>query len=190
MVLQRHRFVMWMDTSTRFRTSYLDDLFRQAKQEGAMASLDKHSVASHTHQDTFRFLQETPCLFKDLGEFQGGLVLLHTSHVTVYEYLLQPWVSCALIEDCMKTRKYTWWIIDCMQHKHYHECHRSDMSVLSILMYRLFHYSYRDHAISKRYFRFMKLAYNFSWHCLARGYYSCNGTLLPIHVFADQWNFA
>lgn len=157
MVLQTHRFTMWMDTSTRFQTSNLDNLFRRAQQQGVMASLDKHSIASHTHQDTFSFLQEAPCLFKDLGEFQGGLVLIHSGNTTVYEYLLQPWVACALIEDCMKTRHYSWWIIGCKHGKHYHECHRSDMSVLSILMYRLFHNYYRDHAINKHYFRFDRL---------------------------------
>ena len=63
-MLETYRFVVWMDTSIVFRTAELDDLFTKAREQGVMAR--HHSLAAHTNEQTFIFLQEPPCLFRHL----------------------------------------------------------------------------------------------------------------------------
>ena len=106
-MMKTYRFVMWMDTSTRFKTYRLDLHFLKAKRLGVMARRDKHSLASHTHEDTSNFLQEPPCLYKNLPEIQAGLVVFSSDNKIVYDNIFTPWVKCALIEDCMKTKNPT-----------------------------------------------------------------------------------
>ena len=96
-----------MDTSTRFKTYRLDPLFLKAKQLGVMPRRDKHSLASHTHEDESNFLQEPPFLHKNLPEIQAGLVVFYSDNKIVYDNIFTPWVKCALIEDCMKTKNPT-----------------------------------------------------------------------------------
>ena len=104
MMLQTYRFAMWMDTSVRFKTSDLDSLFIQAKHHGIMSRFGGHRLPTHLHENTFQFLHEPPCLYRDFGEFQGGMLLFHSNNKLVYDYIFTPWLKCALIEECMKTR--------------------------------------------------------------------------------------
>lgn len=155
MILQTYRFVMWMDTSVRFKTSELDSLFIQAKQQGVMSKHDIHLLPSHVHEDTFKFLQEPPCLYRNLSEFQGGLLLFHSDNKVTYNYIFTPWVKCALIEECMKTKHPTGGrLLYCKSHTKYHSCHRYDQAVLSLLLYRMFPDSYMSHHIDTKYNHF------------------------------------
>ena len=150
-MLQSYRFVMWMDTSIRFTTSNLDALFEKGKRMGVLSSPYRPLyLASQTHEDTFTFLQEPPCLYWRGTMFQAGILLFHSEHKLVYDYIIQPWISCALIEECMKTRHDPTLIPhDCYQV--YHSCHRYEQSVLSILIIRLFTDSAKDHEIERKY---------------------------------------
>ena len=156
MMLQTYRFAMWMDTSVRFMTSDLDSLFIQAKQNGIMSRFGGHRLPTHMHEDTFQFLQEPPCLYRDFGEFNGGMLLFHSNNKLVYNYILTPWLKCALIEECMKTRHPIGGkLLYCPQsHVKYHSCHRYDQAVLSLLIYRLFHNSFMEHNIDEKYMKF------------------------------------
>lgn len=154
LMLQTYRFVMWMDTSVRFKTSDLDPLFIQAKEQGVVSKHDVHLLPSHILADTFIFLQEQPCLFRNCREFEAALLLFHSDNRLTYEYIFQPWVKCALIEDCMKTKQPTGgWRLYCRSHKVYHSCHRYDQAILSLLLYRLFPDSYMDHHIDEKFYQ-------------------------------------
>ena len=151
MMLQSYRFVMWMDTSIRFKTSDLDPLFEKGKLMGILSKPSSHRfLASRVHEDTFIFLKEPPCLYRTGTIFQGGILLFHSEHKLLYDYIIQPWVACALIEDCMKTRHEPKLILpNCSDA--YHSCHRYDQAVLSILIIRLFTESANDHVIDSKY---------------------------------------
>lgn len=152
MMLQTYRFVMWMDTSVRFETSDLDPLFINAKKEGVMSRHDVHLLPAHLHEETFIFLQEPPCLYRNLTEFQAAMLLFHSDHKLIYDYIFTPWLKCALIEKCMKTRKPTGGkLLYCKSNKVYHSCHRYDQAVLSLLLFRLFPNSYMSHIIEEGY---------------------------------------
>ena len=144
---------MWLDTSVILETSELDPLFVQAKQQGVMSRCDHLLLAAHTNEDTFRFLQEPPCLYRKYKEFIGRLLIFHSGNKLVNEYVIQPWVKCALVEECMKTRhRIGGNLLYCQSHNIYHSCHRYDQSILSLLMYRLFPESYMEHHIKDTFF--------------------------------------
>lgn len=152
-MLQTYRFVMWMDTSVLLRTADLDPLFIQAKEQGVMSRCDAHLLASHTIEDTFLFLEEPPCLYKKYKEFIGRLLIFHSDHKVVNEYIIKPWIKCALTEECMKTKRDTGGrLLYCQSHKIYHSCHRYDQAILSLFIYRLYSDSYMDHHIEDKYF--------------------------------------
>ena len=157
LMLQISQFVMWMDASVQFKTSKLNELFAQAKQYGVLMHHNQFSLPAHVHRDTFTFLEESPCLFKDFTEYEAGLILIHSGHSVVKNYIIDPWVKCAVIEDCMKTKNNEMEIINCPSHTTFHMCHRFDQAVLSILIFRLFHRSYRNHNIDK--WRYFKICY-------------------------------
>ena len=141
---------MWMDASIQFITPRLDELFIQAKQYGVLMYHNVWSLPAHVNRDTFTFLGEPPCLYKNFTEYHAGLILVHIGNYysVVKNYIIDPWAKCALIENCMKTKNNEMDIIKCRSHKKFHTCHRFDQAVLSILIYRLFHSSYRNHDIN------------------------------------------
>ena len=152
-MLQNYRFVIWLDTSVILETADLDPFFIRAKHQGVMSRCDTHLLAAHTHEDTFRFLQEPPCLYRKYKEFIGRLLIFHSDNKLVNDYVIQPWVKCALSEECMKTKHSTGGkLLRCPSHKIYHSCHRYDQAVLSMLIYRLFPESYMDHHIDDTFF--------------------------------------
>lgn len=153
MMLQKRQFVMWLDASVQLTKTNMDSLFLQAKKYGVMMWHNGFSLPAHTHLDTFNFLEEPPCLYKGLKEWHAGLILFHTGHEIVKKYILDPWVKCALIEDCMKTKHDEMVIIKCPSNNDFHGCHRFDQAVLSILIFRLYHDSFRNHDVSMSYFR-------------------------------------
>ena len=152
-MLQNYRFVAWLDTSVILETADLDPLFIQAKKQGVMSRSGGHLLVAHTHEDTFRFLQEPPCLYRKFKEFIGRLLILHSDNRLVNDYVIQPWVKCALTEECMKTKQNTGGkLLACRSHTIYHSCHRYDQSILSLLIYRLFSDSYMEHHIGDKHF--------------------------------------
>ena len=153
MMLQKRQFVMWLDASVQLTKTNMDSLFLQAKKYGVMMWHNGFSLPAHTHLDTFNFLEEPPCLYKGLKEWHAGLILFHSGHEIVKKYILDSWVKCALIEDCMKTKHDEMAIIKCPPNNDFHGCHRFDQAVLSILIFRLYHDSFRNHDVSMSYFR-------------------------------------
>ena len=152
MMLQISQFVMWMDASIRLKTAELDPLFKQAKQQGVMMYHNVWSLPAHIHEDTFKFLEESPCLYKNFTEYHAGLILIHSGNSVVNNYIIEPWVKCALIEECMKTKHDEMKILKCPSHTKFHSCHRFDQAILSLLIFRLFHNSFKDHGIAHSYF--------------------------------------
>lgn len=145
MMLKNFQFVLWIDSSIQIQTAYLDPLFKRAKAKGVIAKYDGFLLPSHTHQDTYKFLGETPCVFRESGEFSASFLLFHTENKIIRDYLIKPWVACALIEDCMRTKHEETSLLLCWTHKHYHACHRYDQAVFGLLLFRLFHNTYKEH---------------------------------------------
>ena len=160
-MLKNYEFVMWIDSSCRFKPSNLDPLFIKAKQNGLLSRYDDsgtYPLVAHIHEDTFLFLKEPPCLYRNYFDWQGGLILVHSDVEVVYEYIVQTWLKCALVEECMKTtQKNNAALRRCTSTTVYHTCHRYDQATLGLFLYRLFADSYDDyHLDNKEYYDFSR----------------------------------
>ena len=160
-MLQDYQFVMWIDTSCRFETSDIDPLFVRTKQHGLLSRYGDYPLVSHLHEDTFLFLQEPPCLYKNYDDWQGGLIIVHGGHELIYKYIIQTWTKCALVEECMKTKQNTGGnMLRCKKNhvKFYHSCHRYDQATLGLFLHRLFPDSFDDyHLDNKNYYYFSRV---------------------------------
>ena len=142
---------MWMDASVRLKTENLTWLFEKIKQQGVMAGEGGNNIAARTQEQTFNFLQEPPCLYRR-SEFEGTFIAVYQTQF-VQDYFMKPWVSCALSVGCMvfDNLKFPTLLLRCGDFdRFYHECHRFDQSVLSILLNRLYHAEIENHKM-KRY---------------------------------------
>ena len=145
-MLRENQFVMWIDTSIRFETSNLDHLFIRAKRHGLLSRQEEYPLVAHLREDTFLFLQEPPCLYKDYDDMQGALIIVHGEHELIYKYIIQTWIKCALVEECMKTKQDIGRnMLYCKTHTAYHSCHRYDQATLGLFLHRLFPDSFDDY---------------------------------------------
>ena len=162
-MLQYYQFVMWIDTSIRFKTSDLDVLFVRAKKYGLLSRYDtsgSYPLPSHLHEDTFLFLQEPPCLYKNYHDWQGGLIIVHGEHELIYKYIIQTWIKCALVEECMKTKQNIGGnMLYCKTHKFYHSCHRYEQATLGLFLHRLFPDSFNDYHLDNDNYYYFKRIY-------------------------------
>jgi len=161
-IAKEHPFLFWMDTSLRFKTSKLDQLFANVTKLGLMAD-DMGSglistIAERTLQTTFNYLNEDPCAYATQREKQGGFLLIYANPF-VTQYFLKPLVSCALSFGCMDPNRYSLLFLGCPPNDEPFKgqlCHRYDQSIVGILFTRLFHRNMRNHAVSRDYFFFDK----------------------------------
>ncbi|KAK3585687.1 hypothetical protein CHS0354_020253 [Potamilus streckersoni] len=136
-VLNEYGFVMWIDASIRFTTGELDSLFEIAIKDGVKILEGESGVGYRTDPTTFKFLREDPCLFADKNETQTGFFLIYRTRFIV-ETIMRPWVSCALTSGCMYfpgSQERT----HCENQNGLGFCHRFEQSVLSIILWRLYH---------------------------------------------------
>ena len=148
MALQEYPFVMWMDSSVRFTTGNLQPLFDKAISTGIVQHFrNRSSGLYHTHQDTFQFLNEAPCLY-NTPELPASFILLYAKDY-ILDGIINPWTKCALIEACMWTTRPISEVLKCEQNPNVtnHQCHRFDQSVLGILVKRLFHDEIDKHLV-------------------------------------------
>ncbi|KAL3884485.1 hypothetical protein ACJMK2_024623 [Sinanodonta woodiana] len=153
-VRKKYPFVMWMDASVRFTTNNITWLFNHVRNVGVMALGGSVPIASRTSRQTFTFLNEEPCLFKDKNEFEATYIVIFPSPL-VEEYFIKPWVSCALLEGCMVPSSWSH-LLHCDNGNLYHNCHRFDQSILSILLYRLYHQTVSQHYMPHTFFQICK----------------------------------
>ena len=154
MVLKVHRFVVWMDASIRFRTKDLDQTFDHARTLGVQAAVGFGPIAARTSNQTFQYLEESPCLFRNINEFEATFIIIYANDFIMQHFMI-PWISCALTEQCMVPVN----LIGCHDDQVYFNCHRYDQSVLSILLARLFHSDLKAHAMQHTFFQICKNGY-------------------------------
>ena len=148
-MLKRHGFVFWLDASIRFKTGNLDWLLRQAQSLGILAIAGQAPIASRTQKATFEILQEPPCLYRTekTNEFQATFTIVYATDF-IMQCVMIPWISCALTNDCLVPKISPEKYLGCYHAEYYHDCHRFDQSILSLLMTRLFHNNLKSHALS------------------------------------------
>ncbi|KAK3582665.1 hypothetical protein CHS0354_031077 [Potamilus streckersoni] len=136
-ILNEYGYVLWLDTSIRFiKTSLFQDLMRNVDRYG-VASFDfNYTIGDHIDPESLEFLGEDPCLFANISEPSGGGVIIRRSNFTL-EYIMRPWVSCALSFGCMVNDR-SGKLGGCPDKPSLGSCHRFDQSVLGIILWRLY----------------------------------------------------
>ncbi|XP_021347558.1 uncharacterized protein LOC110446630 [Mizuhopecten yessoensis] len=134
-VLKDHDFVLWMDASIRFIGKPLDMLFRLARQRGLQFFPGGGAVMQRTSEITFKFLNETPCMF-NFPEAEATTFVISRNRFTM-EYFMKPLVLCALSWNCM-TYQNSNADLHCPGKRKVHDCHRFDQTMMGILTTRLF----------------------------------------------------
>ena len=144
-----------MDSSIRFKTEELDWVFKQAQRLGILAPGGFAPTAARTMKTTFDILQEPPCLYRAINEFEATFIIIYATDF-VMQYFMLSWVSCALTNDCLVPKISPEKYINCVHNEYYHDCHRFDQSILSILMTRLFHDDLKSHVMVHTFFQICK----------------------------------
>lgn len=136
-----------MDASFRFTKQDIKHVINSAKTLTLLAAAGGGKVAMRTHANMFNLLEENACAFRNVPEMQGGFVVYYGNEFGI-EHFMKPWVSCALTVGCMVPDTTPERYYDCDKFGPvYHGCHRFDQSMLSILIYRLFFNSVKEHTI-------------------------------------------
>jgi hypothetical protein len=151
-MLKKYNFVMWADASINLNgnKNATDIFFRKTKETGILVTRlggDSRSFY-HTKADTFKFLNESTCLF-ELHQTEATYMTIWKTSFT-WKYIIQPWLACALTENCM-SHKNPPAVLRCWGRRKtsFHWCHRFDQSVLSIILQRLFDVNYDIIALNR-----------------------------------------
>lgn len=139
-------FVFWMDASFRVLYSYDNEPLQALIDDVRLGSgvstwPNRWLMACFIHPQMYEIFGEHAKDFLGKKSPAGGAVLLYNDPLT-YQYVLLPWLSCALYESCIapagarlggckleneKTASYC--------------CHRYDQSALGITLFRAFHFN-------------------------------------------------
>ena len=139
-MVREYPFVAWVDASFRFTTTNIDPIVEEAKRTRATSATATSKVPVMTMVHMFEAFKEEPCAFRDADIYGTWFVVLYPSAYEM-EYLLKPWVSCALLPRCIATGDNPETHKFCDENKLFN-CHRFDQSAWSIVVHRL----YREHA--------------------------------------------
>lgn len=153
--LRKANFVFWMDASIRFHSSSKTffTFLKAAQERGLQIGGSNADSPFRTLRSMYHFFGDEPCAYLGLGQARATLGVYHREYF-VDRVILEPWVACALDEDCIcpsdRSRQ------GCRDSKivsrNYYQgkggivyglCHRFDQSALSLILHKLYQDSYR-----------------------------------------------
>jgi hypothetical protein len=152
--LQKANVVFWIDASIRFNNSStnLTQYIQRGRERGVQIGGSGEEATFRTSQMTYHFFGDESCSYLSLGEMQTGYGIYFREHF-VDRVILEPWVACAISEECMCPKKGS--ILDCthsnsMAAKYYKGegpivyglCHRFDQSALGLILHKLYQEKY------------------------------------------------
>lgn len=135
-------YVWWMDTSVRVTSRRLEPVLRAAETDGIVFSVNTHpknilSLTKQTDLQTFQYLHEDPCKFRNFSEASATTIILKSNNVT--DALVKAWATCALNRNCIAPEGTKWKKVCNLNVTTDGRCHRFDQSIFGILTTRLFH---------------------------------------------------
>ena len=140
-MLYEEDFVMWVDSSIRFVPERnMTPVFINARQNGIQCMLGQGKIAQRTSYDTMVYLKQNPKQLLSVSEVQGGFGVYSRARHTI-DNVVDIWVKCALSEDCIWSKASRSMPKDCInftKDQEYSFCHRTDQSVLGIILTSLY----------------------------------------------------
>ncbi|KAL3847983.1 hypothetical protein ACJMK2_018870 [Sinanodonta woodiana] len=139
-LLNEFGYVFWLDASMRFiNMNLFNELEMQVDKYGLSSWDFGYSLAVTIDPETYQFLKEDPCLFVNKPSCGTGGILVKRSNFTL-EYIMRPWVSCALTFGCMVNNRSQQMLHCPPSPKNWAlgACQRYEQAVLSIILWRLY----------------------------------------------------
>ncbi|XP_046342316.2 uncharacterized protein LOC124123093 [Haliotis rufescens] len=131
-------YIVWVDSSVRFRTGQLNPMFAAARARGlAFSPVNKYALAEHTSRDMFHYFGDSACQFSRYNEAEAGFQVLHNDPF-IRKFLLKVWTACALDPLCMCTDQSEAQFHCDSKIRRYSKCHRFDQSAYSLILAKLF----------------------------------------------------
>ena len=142
LLLREFGAVMYLEPTTRFKSpsspNYLR--LRGSRSYFLWDPLVFQPVVAYTEKDTFDYLQEKRCTFRDCSIITAEAIALYRTQTTWIE-LMKPWLKCALNADCIAPKYAMYSKCFHMRQPRTTGCHRYDMSALSIIINRAVQYT-------------------------------------------------
>ncbi|KAK6192611.1 hypothetical protein SNE40_004055 [Patella caerulea] len=142
-VLHQYGFAMYLDSSVRIKSSQFTLTFNRVKETGVIfRSQPTHLpyyLVNHTFAETFQYFRVEPCLFHNIREAGGGLVLAVKNHLYSYA-IMRSWLTCALQRYCIMPKGAEQRLACPLNVFKYHKCHREDQSAMGIPLSMIYHY--------------------------------------------------
>ncbi|XP_052815587.1 uncharacterized protein LOC128242469 isoform X2 [Mya arenaria] len=146
-IARNHKFIVWMDSSTRFKKADLYTLLVTGKKEGVIVTQTGGTVARRTLPSMFQYFSTHPCRFRNLNELQSGFIIFYLNPFVIHR-IFWPWIRCALELGCMIPVLNPDMYLKCNTYGNvYGECHRYDQSALGILLYTSYGKQISEHTI-------------------------------------------
>ncbi|XP_046564324.1 uncharacterized protein LOC124273154 isoform X1 [Haliotis rubra] len=131
-------YIVWVDSSVRFRTGQLTPMFEDARARGlAFSPVGKYALAEHTSKDMFQYFSDSACHFSQYNEAEAGFQILHNDPF-IRNFLVKVWTACALDPLCMATDQSEPQFHCNNKIRQYSKCHRFDQSAYSLILAKLF----------------------------------------------------
>ncbi|WAR04074.1 hypothetical protein MAR_010632 [Mya arenaria] len=149
-IARKHKFVVWMDSSTRFKKADINILLDEGKKRGVIVTQTGGTVARRTLPTMFQYFSTHPCRFRNLPELQSGFIILYLNPFVIHR-IFWPWIRCALELGCMIPAVNPEMYLKCNTYGNvYGECHRFDQSALGILLYTSYGKHISEHTFHHR----------------------------------------
>ncbi|XP_060587680.1 uncharacterized protein LOC132743170 [Ruditapes philippinarum] len=137
-LLMEFGFVWWVDSSVRFKTLDVENVFWAAKRYGLLFNIFpemvKRNLTKTTDARTFKYLGEDSCKFRNFHVTDANSVLIYFNSVT--RVLIRAWTRCALDKNCIAPHGSKHCDVSA---PYTGSCHNYDKSVLGLLTSRVYH---------------------------------------------------
>ena len=140
-----------MDTSVRFQTADLQEVFAKILDRGGVIPFvpGTHSIFSATDPQMYAYLPSNTEGLMQLWIHGANSVFLYRTE-EIYSNVFKWWVYCAIDDACIAPPNST---KNCPPYRdarrdHYPTCHRQDQSALNILLANLFDFNSRFYSMS------------------------------------------
>ncbi|GFR61760.1 hypothetical protein ElyMa_003565300 [Elysia marginata] len=153
--IRQANVLLWLDASIRFNgdSDKLQSLIQRVRDRGVQIGRSGADSTFRTFRSMYHYFGDEPCMYLGMGQAQATIGGYH-SEPFVDRVILEPWVACALNQDCMcpatnrsagcfESKK----MAENVKEHHgpiiYGLCHRFDQSAITLILHKLYQNQYQ-----------------------------------------------
>lgn len=145
MMIEEFGSVIWMDPNMLFtQASDLKQLmYRGSRDFFLWQPKEFIGTIAYTDAKMFEYLKESRCCYTDAGLIDTSTMVFYRTNYT-WTTIMKPWLKCALNSACIAPPKSRYSGCFEMRSPKTTGCHRYDQSALSIIMDRVYQFSFKS----------------------------------------------